>query len=90
MGLQNLAYQFRKSKVNQAYIISYYLLCDPQQVPQMKKDMIFIKGILRFVFFSMKSTEKFWTFAELEKKFAKEEVDQKQQPKEAVSQEQTS
>ncbi len=50
---------------------SYYCELDSQSTNAIKKELSITKGVVRYVFFSMTSSDSFLSFAEINKQFEK-------------------
>lgn len=71
MGLVQLAHPIGKAKLTQVHMNSYYCELDSQGTNAIKKELSITKGVVRYVIFSMNSTDKFLSFAEINKQFEK-------------------
>lgn len=71
MGLVQLAHPIGKAKLTQVHMTSYYCELDSQGTNAIKKELSITKGVVRYVIFSMNSTDKFLSFAEINKQFEK-------------------
>lgn len=73
IGILDLAHHLHKiGKSTQAYFISYYLSTDGEQIDALKKKLVFIKGIIKYVFLKMNPSDTFFKFKDLQEKFKEE------------------
>lgn len=69
MGLQQLQHEIHgKKALYQAFMVSYHVSLDPQKIAEIKTQLSYMKGVLRYVFFAMKENETFLTYEEVKAK----------------------
>ena len=72
IGAMEAAYDFGgKSGNNKIFLLSYYCELTPERIAQIKKEIAYIKGLMRYFFYVMKPSQKFFTYKELQDHFAK-------------------
>ena len=54
---------------DQAYFLSYYVEMDEQNISEVKNELRLMKWLAKFVFYAMKTGEKFLKFADLQKRY---------------------
>lgn len=70
--LQDLVYDLgSKTGNNRAYFVSYYLQWDNASLDEIKKSLLYNKGILRYALFAMTNTQPFHHLAKLTKELEK-------------------
>jgi len=72
IGLQELVYDLgSKRGNNRAYFVSYYLQGDTTSLDEIRKALLYNKGILRYFLFSMTNTQPFHHFDKVTKELVK-------------------
>ncbi|EKD25064.1 MAG: hypothetical protein ACD_80C00124G0007 [uncultured bacterium (gcode 4)] len=68
LGLQQLAYDLGSKAWNdKAYVYSYCIQAEAEDLDMIKKNVLYNKAIKRYFIFKMDKTEEFLTFAKLDK-----------------------
>lgn len=68
MGLQNFHHNMKDKKWRgQGFMMSYHVSLDAEQVEKIKKEMSYMKEVVRFVFFAMSANQPYFTMKWLEK-----------------------
>ncbi len=74
IGAMDAEYDLARVKGNnKIYLISYYLNLVPEAIREIEKKIAYIKPLKRHFFYAMTSTQPFFTFKELQKKFEEQE-----------------
>ena len=63
---------------NKIYLVSYYCDLSPERIKEIKAAIAYVKGLMRHFFYSMKPTQKFFTYKELQDTFAKIEEEKEE------------
>jgi ribosomal protein S18/ribosomal protein S6 len=72
IGLQELVYDLSgKRGNNRAYFVSYYLQWDAASLDEIRKTLLYNKGILRYFLFAMTNTQPFHHFAKVHNELVK-------------------
>lgn len=70
IGAMEAAYDFSQKKGNnKIYIVSYYCQLDPGKVQEVKKEIQYIKPLMRSFFYAMGEEQPFFTYKELQDHF---------------------
>lgn len=74
MWLIDAAYKLLGKKDNlKIHVISYYLELDPKEIAIVSQKMTYMKGVIRYFFYSMTNDQPFWIYKDLVEKLKEKE-----------------